>query len=104
MKNSGHITREKILRKTRIGVPQRSKDTLVCLSSERIKIKDARSGRIYQHRKRIPYARFVLQKNGIDVPKGFVVFHKDGNYENNSLTNLAVMSRAELININNRRN
>jgi hypothetical protein len=40
---------------------------------------------------------------GIDVPKGFVVYHKDGDNSNNVIGNLEVISRAELIKRNKRR-
>lgn len=34
---------------------------------------------------------------GINVPKGFVVYHKDGDNSNNDIGNLEVINRAELL-------
>ena len=35
--------------------------------------------------------------NIIEVPKGYIVYHIDGNMYNNDLGNLEVISRGELI-------
>jgi hypothetical protein len=49
----------------------------------------AKSGKIIREHTK------VLKDNGIEVPKGFVVHHKDGNKSNNSLSNLQVLSNRE---------
>jgi hypothetical protein len=49
------------------------------------------------HRKRISYPKYVLEQNGIEVPKGCVVYHKDGDIYNNDLDNLEIITRAELL-------
>lgn len=98
--NETSFSRDKILDKYKDieGKPRyNGKDGLYCTVSERKPTKDSRKGKIYQHRKRIPYARYVLEQNGIEVPKGSVVYHKDGDIYNNELENLEVITRAELI-------
>ena len=55
-------------------------------------------GKKYLTKIRTSYARFVV---GIDdIAKGHVVYHQDGDSLNNNISNLVVMSRAELIKIN----
>ncbi len=39
----------------------------------------------------------VLLDNGIEIPKGYIVFHKDYNKHNDDINNLEVISRAELL-------
>ena len=48
--------------------------------------------------KRVPLARKIYEEfTGELVPKGHVVFHKDGDKRNNSPLNLECVSRAELM-------
>jgi hypothetical protein len=97
--NSGSFTHERIdeIGRKSIGVPKHYSKGIVCLVDERKEVIDSRNGRVYKMRIKIPYARYVLQQNGIEVPKGYVVYHKDGDSENNDVSNLEVISRAELI-------
>lgn len=98
--NETSFSRENILNKTKDieGKPRyNGKDGLYCTVTERKPVKDSRKGKVYMHRNRIPYARYVLEQNGIEVPKGSVVYHKDGDIYNNELENLEVITRAELI-------
>ena len=97
--NSGSFTHERVdvIGKKSIGIPKHYSKGIVCLSDERKEVVDYKSGKVYKMRIKIPYARYVLQQNGIEVPKGYVVYHKDGNNENNDVSNLEVISRAELI-------
>lgn len=39
----------------------------------------------------------VLKENNIEIPKGFIVYHKDQNRYNDAIENLEVISRAELL-------
>ena len=50
---------------------------------------------IYNNHKRVSYPRWLLKQNGIDVPADCVVWHKDGDYTNNDLSNLEVITRRE---------
>ena len=98
--NETSFTREKILDKTQgiEGKPRfNGKDGLYCTVSERKPTKDSRRDKVYMHRKRISYPKYVLEQNGIEVPKGCVVYHKDGDIYNNDLENLEVITRAELL-------
>ena len=98
--NETSFTREKILDKTKDieGKPKyNGKDSMYCTISERAPRRDARTDKIYMHRKRVSYAKYVLEQNGIEVPKGCIVYHKDGDLYNNELENLEVITRAELL-------
>ena len=93
------FTRDIILEKSKdsLGKPKNDgKNRMICLCDDRIPIKNKRNGKTYQIRKRIGYAQWILKQNGIEVPKGYVVYHRDGNYMNNDIGNLEIISRAEL--------
>lgn len=68
-----------------------------CRIEEKVPHKDGRTGKIYFHRKRVSFCRKLLERHGIEVPKGCIVYHKDGNQENNDIGNLEVINRAELL-------
>jgi hypothetical protein len=74
-----------------------SRDGYICLTSERKPVVCARTKKTYMCRKRIPYGRYVLEQAGIEVPKGSIVYHRDGNVENNNIENLEILTRAQLI-------
>lgn len=88
--------------KYEIGSPHKPDDDgyLVCRVEEKVPHKDARTGKIYMHRRRISYARNILFQRGIEIPKGCIVYHIDGNNQNNELSNLMIISRADLVRIN----
>lgn len=98
--NETSFSRDKILDKYKDieGKPRyNGKDGLYCTVSERKPTKDNRSGKTYMHRKRVPYARYILEQNGIEVQKGCIVYHKDGDIMNNEIENLEVITRFELL-------
>ena len=45
--------------------------------------------------KRIRRARYVFELEYGEIPKGFVVIHKDGNRDNDNIENLEAISRKE---------
>lgn len=101
------FTKERILDKAKksFGVPKvehigRGDKRLICLSEEIAYIKNKRNGKTYANHKRIGYARFLLQQQGIEIPKGCVVYHIDGDYTNNNIGNLKIITRAELAKLN----
>ena len=50
--------------------------------------------------KRVRRPRFVYEKKYGKIPKGFVIYHKNGNKDDDRLYNLVAISRAELLEIN----
>ena len=96
--------KEDILKKAKksFGVPKmehlnRGDKRLICLSDEVVYIKNKRNGKMYPNHKRIGYAKWILKQAGIEIPKGYVIYHIDGNYANNDIGNLEIISRAELM-------
>lgn len=93
--NRTSFTRTSLPKQTKIGSPKDSgrNGGIVCTIDERTPQKDGRTGKIYMHHKRTTYARFVMG----DIPKGYIVYHKDGDYRNNNLDNLELITRGELL-------
>lgn len=87
-----------------VGEPQKpDKDGYItCRIEDKVERTNPRNGKKYYHRKRMSYAKYLAIKSGLEVPKGYVVYHKDGDSTNNDISNLEVISRAELIFRNNR--
>lgn len=52
-------------------------------------------------KKRISQARYNWIQVYGEIPKGYVIYHKDGDKYNDEIENLECISRAELIRINN---
>lgn len=85
--------------KDNIGKPQGGHEAtkwMVCSTDELENYKNSQK-KIGQRHKRISYAQWVLKKAGIEIPKGYIVYHKDGNYANNKIENLEIISRGELL-------
>lgn len=47
--------------------------------------------------KRMPRARYNWEQVYGELPKGYVIYHKDGNKYNDDVENLEAITRAELI-------
>lgn len=80
-----------------IGKVMQGKDQLVCVSEE-VRPTRSRNGKVYMHHKRVSYAKWLMEKElgrKID-PRKEVIYHIDGNAYNNDLSNLEVITRAEL--------
>ena len=94
-----YFTRERIMNNTQYYVPKLGKDQLVVSdpTEPRRPCKNKNNNKVYQNVRRIPYARYVLKQAGIEVPKGYIVYHIDGNMYNNDIGNLEVISRGELM-------
>lgn len=80
-----------------VGKPRDAKDYLVTATADKVPVVDKRSGKTYMHHKRESYPRWLLKQNGIEVPSNCVVWHKDGDYQNNELDNLEVIPRSEAV-------
>jgi len=51
--------------------------------------------------KRVRRPRAVYEKEYGTIPKGYIIFHKDGNHKNDDLSNLEAIPRSELMKRNN---
>ena len=81
-----------------VGVPRilkHSRDGMQEIVTIKDEAKRISRGRQYSGKKRTSYARFLM-----GFPKGKIVYHKDGNAINNAKNNLMVITRAELLKIN----
>ena len=100
--NRTSFTKEDIAAKRQIGKVSQGKGELVCVSEETRPTR-SRNGKIYMHHKRVGYAKWLMEKTlgrKIDSNKE-AVFHIDGDYTNNDISNLEVITRAELLRRNN---
>ena len=102
--NSTSFTKEDIETRRQIGKVQMGKDQLVCVSEETRPTR-SRNGKIYMHHKRVSYAKWLMEnKLGRKLDRLEVVYHIDGDMFNNDLSNLKIITRAELARINKNKN
>lgn len=98
--NKTSFTKEAAEKKRKIGIPRKGKDGLICCSEEKIKTK-SKNGKIYMHQRRVSYARWLMEKEiNRKLEKNEVVYHLDGDAFNNEISNLKIITRAELARIN----
>ena len=98
--NRTSFTKEDIESKRQIGKISKGKGQLVCVSEETRPTKSY-NGKIYMHHKRISYAKWLMEKElGRKLDRLEVIYHIDGDPMNNELSNLKVITRAELAKIN----
>lgn len=101
--NCTSFTKEDAESKRHIGKVMQGKDQLVCVSEEKTPVR-SRNGKIYMHQKRVSYAKWLMEKElGRKLDRLEVVYHLDGDPMNNELSNLKVITRAELAKINRRK-
>lgn len=99
--NRTSFTKEDAESKRHIGKVMQGKDQLVCVSEEKIPVR-SHNGKIYMHQKRVSYAKWLMEKElGREIDsRREVIYHIDGDPMNNELSNLKVITRAELAKIN----
>lgn len=98
--NRTSFTKEDIESKRQIGKVSMGKDQLVCVSEEKRPVR-SKNGKIYMHQKRVSYAKWLMEKElGRKLDRLEVIYHIDGDPMNNELSNLKVITRAELAKIN----
>lgn len=54
--------------------------------------------------KRMPMSKYVWQKVYGELPKGYIIYHKDQDIMNNNIDNLEAITRAELLKRNHENN
>lgn len=98
--NCTSFTKEDIESKRQIGKISKGKGQLVCVSEETRPTK-SHNGKVYMHHKRVSYAKWLMEKElGRKLESNEVIYHIDGDPINNELSNLKVITRAELAKIN----
>ena len=98
--NRTSFTKEDIAKRRQIGKAQKGKDQLICPCEEVHPVR-SRNGKVYMHQKRMSYSKWLMEKElGRKLDKNEVVYHIDGNAFNNDLSNLKIITRADLANMN----
>jgi len=98
--NRTSFTKEDAESKRHIGKVMQGKDQLVCVSEEKTPVR-SHNGKVYMHQKRVSYAKWLMEKElGRKLDRLEVIYHIDGDPMNNKLSNLKVITRAELAKIN----
>lgn len=102
--NKTSFTKETVTRKYDFFEPRFSKDSLICTVLETRPTKSS-TGKVYQHHKRVSYPRVLMEQHlNRPLSKSEVVLHLDENIYNNDLSNLKVITRAELAKLNHMKN
>lgn len=95
--NCTSFTKADLEAKRTIGKPRKGRDGMVCACEEKIPMK-SRNGKVYMHQRRISYSKWLMEKElGRKLKNNEVVYHINGDKFNNELSNLEVITRAELL-------
>lgn len=101
--NCTSFTKKDLEAKRVIGKPRKDRDGMICCSEEKIPVK-SRNGKIYMHQRRVSYSKWLMEQQlGRKLESNEVVYHIDGDKYNNELSNLEVITRAELLKRNEKR-
>ena len=101
--NVTSFTKADLEAKRVIGKPRKCRDGMVCSCEEKVPVRSY-NGKIYMHQRRISYAKWLMEKElGRKLESNEVVYHIDGNKYNDELSNLEVITRAELLKRNDKR-
>lgn len=101
--NCTSFTKKDLEARRIIGKPRKCRDGMVCASEEKVPVR-SHNGKVYMHQRRISYSKWLIEKE-LDrkLESNEIVYHIDGNKFNNDLSNLEVITRAELLKRNDRR-
>lgn len=101
--NCTSFTKKDLEAKRIIGKPRKARDGMICCSEEKIPVK-SRNGKIYMHQRRVSYSKWLIEQQlGRKLESNEIVYHIDGDKYNNELSNLEVITRAELLKRNEKR-
>lgn len=101
--NRTSFTKKDLEARRVIGKPRKGRDGMVCASEEKIPVK-SHNGKVYMHQRRISYSKWLMEQQlGRKLESNEIVYHIDGDKYNNELSNLEVITRAELLKRNEKR-
>lgn len=101
--NRTSFTKEDLEAKRIIGKPRKDRDGMICCSEEKVPVRSY-NGKVYMHQRRISYSKWLMEQQlGRKLESNEVVYHIDGDKYNNELSNLEVITRAELLKRNEKR-
>lgn len=95
--NRTSFTKEDIETRRVIGKPRKGKDQFICNSEEKVP-RRSYNGKIYMHQRRVSYSKWLMEQElGRKLQNNEIVYHIDGDAYNNDISNLEVITRAELL-------
>ena len=101
--NRTSFTKEDLEAKRIIGKPRKGRDGMICCSEEKVPVRSY-NGKVYMHQRRISYSKWLMEQQlGRKLESNEIIYHIDGDKYNNELSNLEVITRAELLKRNKRR-
>lgn len=101
--NCTSFTKKDLEAKRIIGKPRKGRDGMVCSSEEKVPVRSY-NGKVYMHQRRISYSKWLMEQQlGRKLESNEIVYHIDGDKYNNELSNLEVITRAELLKRNKKR-
>ena len=101
--NRTSFTKEDLEAKRIIGKPRKDRDGMICCSEEKVPVRSY-NGKVYMHQRRVSYSKWLMEQQlGRKLESNEVVYHIDGDKYNNELSNLEVITRAELLKRNEKR-
>lgn len=101
--NCTSFTKKDLEAKRIIGKPRKGRDGMVCNSEEKVPVRSY-NGKVYMHQRRISYSKWLMEQQlGRKLESNEIVYHIDGDKYNNELSNLEVITRAELLKRNKKR-
>lgn len=100
--NRTSFTKEDLKAKRIIGKPRKDRDGMICCSEEKVPVRSY-NGKVYMHQRRVSYSKWLMEQQlGRKLESNEIVYHIDGDKYNNELSNLEVITRAELLKRNKR--
>lgn len=101
--NRTSFTKEDLEAKRIIGKPRKDRDGMICCSEEKVPVRSY-NGKVYMHQRRVSYSKWLMEQQlGRKLESNEIVYHIDGDKYNNELSNLEVITRAELLKRNEKR-
>lgn len=97
--NTPHTLKYKIGEPQIVNRPEKGGKEVWTRIEER-RLIEGTNGRVTNSQKRVLYSRYLWEKHYGPIPKGMVIYRKDGNPLNNKLDNFILITRKRLLRLN----